>query len=91
MKSLIILILVSILPIQLLARLGETEEQILKRYGKPSLRAPEFKIFDGRIVSIGERLSYFQENWNVCCVMMDRGCVQIIYSKTGELTTEHRQ
>jgi hypothetical protein len=91
MKTVAILLLAVFLPFQIFARLGETEDQIIKRYGKPIMRPPECKIFDGKVIKLGERLYFTQESWNISCVMIDKVCVAIIYSKTGDLTTEQRQ
>lgn len=86
-----ILFLAVVLPFQVFARLGETEDQILKKFGAPTMRVAENRIFDGKMIRIGERLHFKQEPWFVDCVMMDKVCVEIIYSKTGEVTQEQLQ
>jgi hypothetical protein len=70
----------------LVARLGETEAELVKRFGKVVQRRAEAIPAQGKMVRIGERLIFHSDDWGINVVMISGRCGYIRYSKPGEWT-----
>jgi hypothetical protein len=70
------------------ARLGETEEDLVKRHGEVTIRDHDQVKVDGKRHKVGEQLSFMTEPYRVRAVLIDGRCERIRYEKTGEWTEE---
>ncbi len=70
------------------ARLGETEKEMVERYGKVIMRAPESVIEQGRIHALADNLHFRLEGWNITARILNGRCESITYSKPGDWTEE---
>lgn len=73
------------------ARLGETEGQMIARFGQPALRSQHSTVAQGKVWHMGPSLSFRQDDWSITCDMVDGRCVRIGYGKPGEWTEEQIQ
>ena len=73
------------------ARLGETEAQMVARFGQPMHRSQHSTYAQGKVWHMGPTLSFRQEDWSISCDLVDGRCVKIQYGKTGEWTEEQFQ
>jgi hypothetical protein len=73
------------------ARLGETEAQMIARFGEPMHRTQHSMYAQGKVWHMGPSLSFRQDDWNIGCDLVDGRCVKIQYGKTGEWTEEQFQ
>ena len=83
--------LIGLLGTSLFARVGETEQQLLQRFGSPISRGKHVTAAQGRSYELGPTLAFKQDDWRISCDLIDGRCVRISYSKTGEWTAEHFQ
>jgi hypothetical protein len=67
-----------------LAHLGDSEQQLIARFGQPVSRGHDIVITQGKILSFGSKLSFQQSDWTITCIEIDGRCVRAIYTKTGE-------
>lgn len=70
------------------ARLGETEAEMVKRFGAPAMRSKHSTFAQGKSLEMGPTLYFRQDDWSIGCDLVDGRCVRIAYSKPGEWTTE---
>jgi hypothetical protein len=73
------------------ARLGETEAQMIARFGEPVHRAQHSTYAQGKVWHMGPSLSFRQDDWSIGCDLVDGRCVKIQYRKSGEWTEEQVQ
>lgn len=72
-------------------RLGETESELIARFGKPQLRSVHHALSQGRQYELGPTLHFRQDDWRIGCDLVDGRCVRIEYGKTGQWTDEQIQ
>ncbi len=70
-------------------RVGETEQELVARYGAVTNRQPARKAVQGRMNIYGERLGFKFEFWTVSAVIIAGRCEEITYSLTGKWTEPH--
>ena len=70
------------------ARLGETEAELIQRFGKPTLRNKHSIMGDGRMVELGPQLHFQQEEWTIAAVLIDGRVARESYGKRGKWTDE---
>jgi hypothetical protein len=73
------------------ARLGETEAELVARFGQPKFRSKDLMGAQGRMWDIGPKYIFYQDDWQIHCVLVDGRCVWIDYGKPGEWTEEQIQ
>lgn len=66
------------------ARLGETEAELIKRFGTPSGRSSHSIFAQGKVIDMGPVISFRQDEWSISCDLVDGKCMRISYSKPGE-------
>jgi hypothetical protein len=69
-----------------LARIGETESELVTRYGAVVTRQPMRKSAQGAVSLYGERLSFKSTDWNIAAVLIAGKCEEISYTKAGQWT-----
>jgi hypothetical protein len=85
MKRLLWLTLIVLwLPAAALARLGETERELVARFGEPRNRTEEITSTQGKMVAFGTRLYFRQGDWSIQCVVIEGRCAKEVYSKPGD-------
>lgn len=70
------------------ARLGETEKELIARFGRPLSRSSEATFAQGRRIEIGARLTFRNEDWSIESVIVEGRCVREGYRKVGDWTEE---
>lgn len=70
------------------ARIGETEAQLVVRFGIVQTRLPERTVAEGRVYLLGERVVLKQNEWRVTAVLIDGRCAKITYHKAGAWTEQ---
>ena len=70
-------------------RVGETEQELVARYGAVTNRQPARKAVQGRMNIYGERLGFRFEFWTVSAVIIAGRCEEITYSLAGKWTDPH--
>jgi hypothetical protein len=88
MKTLIALALSFLAVCASYARLGETEPQLVDRYGKTVMRASESMIEQGKIHTLARNLHFKTDDWSIIARMIEGRCESISYHKPGEWTEE---
>jgi hypothetical protein len=78
-----------LLPAIAFARLGETEEQLIARFGQPGLRAKEMIFAQGKNREFGVKLGFRQDDWTIECAIIDGRSSRESYQKRGEWTDDH--
>jgi hypothetical protein len=73
------------------ARLGETEAEMIARFGPPAHRGQHTAHAQGKNWDLGPSLSFKQDDWNIGCDLIDGRCVRVSYQKRGEWTEEQTQ
>ena len=66
------------------ARLGDTEAELGKRFGKPSLRSMHSIIAQGKSREMGPVFFFKQDDWSISCYLVDGRCMRIGYAKPGD-------
>lgn len=66
------------------ARLGETQDQLLERFGAPKQQSKHSTLAQGKFIELGPVLYFKQGDWRVECSMIDGRCMKIAYSKPGD-------
>jgi hypothetical protein len=69
------------------ARIGETEAQMIERYGPVQSRLPQVDVL-GEDQKRGEKLYFSKEGWQVWSITVDGKCVQIRFNKYGKMTPD---
>lgn len=70
-------------------RVGETEQELVARYGAVTNRQPARKAVQGRMNIYGERLGFKFEFWTVSAVIVAGRCEEITYTLAGKWTEPH--
>lgn len=70
-------------------RVGETEQELVARYGAVTNRQPARKAVQGRMNIYGERLGFRFEFWTVSAVIIAGRCEEITYTLNGKWTDPH--
>lgn len=70
------------------ARLGETEVQLVERYGKSIMRAPESVIEQGKVHTLADDFHFRADGWTIIARVVNGRCESISYGKPGEWTEE---
>lgn len=68
------------------ARVGETEPQLVQRYGQVHWRSRETVIEQQRTYVVGESLQFLADDWSIYALMVNGRCERITYNKAGEWT-----
>jgi hypothetical protein len=68
------------------AHVGETEKDLVARYGAVVSRQPARKSAHGQMTIYGERLVFKSEDWDVSAVIIRGRCEEISYTKEGKWT-----
>ena len=76
----------ALLPMCAFGRLGETEKELVARYGPPVSRIAEIATARGRGVEFGSRLTFRQGEWSVACVMIEGRSAMEVCGKDGDWT-----
>lgn len=66
------------------ARLGETEGELVARFGKESLRSNHSIVTQGKSHTLGPVLFFKQDDWSINCYLIDNKCMRISYAKPGD-------
>jgi len=86
MRHLIVLLLT--VPSLACARLGETEEQLVARFGAAATKAKEITLTQGKIIEFGTKLTFRQGDWSIECAITDGRSSREVYHKQGEWTED---
>ena len=86
MKHILILALFLAASYAAFARLGETERELIKRFGQPISRSNVTMFAQSKIWVLGSGLLFEQDVWKISCTVIDERCVAVSYSKRGEWT-----
>jgi hypothetical protein len=78
-----------LLPASAFARLGETEEQLIARFGQPGFRAKEQIFAQGKNREFGVKLGFRQDDWTIECAIIQGRSSRESYHKSGEWTEDH--
>lgn len=70
------------------ARLGDTEAELVKRFGEPTGRSKHSIITQGKLLEMGPVLFFKQDDWSISCDLVDGRCMRIGYSKPGDWTED---
>jgi hypothetical protein len=71
------------------ARLGETADQLEKRFGPAAPYKPAAQVVSqGHVYPYGQILNFSSGDWSVSCTMINGICEQITYQKRGDFTEE---
>ena len=76
------------LPVGAWARLGETEAQLVARFGEPTNRTNEITLAQGKWLVFGQRLYFRQGDWSIQCVVVEERCAKEVYQKPGDWTED---
>ena len=71
-------------PATVLARLGESETELIARFGDPVSKTKEAAIVQGEEVVFGTRYSFREGRWTMTCSLVEDRCARISYSYPGE-------
>jgi len=82
-KTIAFLLLLA-LPAAASARLGDTEKELVKRFGPATERRKETTFAYGKDVEFGDRLVFKQGDWIVESVVVDGRCAWESYTKAGD-------
>lgn len=66
------------------AQLGETSEQLEKRFGKPISQSPAVVTVQGKTVVFGDSRDFVSDGWRLAAVVTEGVCTQIAYRRAGE-------
>lgn len=69
-------------------RIGETEAELVERFGAVHARMPERMLEKGRIYLMGERVVLKLDEWRVTAVLIGGRCAKISYVKSGGWTRQ---
>jgi hypothetical protein len=87
-KKIAVLILGLICPIAASARLGETETELVKRFGVTKNVSRHVTFAQGKSITLGPAFFFQQEDWSIQCDLIDGRCMRISYHKPGDWTEE---
>lgn len=72
-------------------RLGETEKELVARFGQPISRSKHAISAQGKTWELGPKLTFKQEEWQITSELVDGRVVRANYQKRGEWTPEQIQ
>lgn len=81
-----LLLLLCLLPSTILARLGETETQLVARFGPAVSRTKEITIAQGKFIEFGVKLTFQQNDWRISCAIVEGRSARETYSHSGDWT-----
>lgn len=81
-------IVILVLPAVCFGRLGDSESELVSRFGAPDSKGNEITLTQGKIVVFGSKLSFRQEDWTIECAVIEDRCAREIYSKKGDWTED---
>lgn len=70
------------------ARLGETEAELVARFGAAAHKGTESAITQGKILKFGTTLRFRQGDWSIESTIIDGRSCKENYQKSGEWTEE---
>jgi hypothetical protein len=70
------------------ARLGDTEKELVARFGAVQMRGRDLTSFESRTYVVGTTLHFKMDQWSISAVMIDGRCARITYGKPGSWTEE---
>lgn len=91
MKTPVIAVLFILTTVPVWARLGETEKELIARFGKPVTRARHSISAQGKSWELGPTLKFKQDDWHISSDLVDGRVVRENYQKRGDWTTEQIQ
>jgi hypothetical protein len=71
-------------PLLVFAHLGDTEQQLVTRFGPPLSRGRDIAISQGKFIEFGSKLAFKEGEWTIECIVIDGRCARTTYSKPGE-------
>ena len=89
LRLLILFVLPGLVASSATGRVGETEQELVARYGAVTNRQPARKAVQGRMNIYGERLGFKFEFWTVSAVIIAGRCEEITYTLSGKWTDPH--
>ncbi len=84
--TLLVILFLTFAPLSLPARLGETDEELRKRFGSPKATGPEKLYLQGKAYDLGLVLTFQQQDWTIQSTVIDGRSVREFYTKRGEWT-----
>jgi hypothetical protein len=76
----------ALLPMCSFGRLGETEQELVARFGPPVSRVAEVATAHGRGAQFGSRLSFRQGEWSIECTLIEGRSAKEVCGKEGDWT-----
>lgn len=73
------------------ARLGETEKELVARFGEALARSKHSIFAQGKLWEVGPSLVFKQDDWRISSDLIDDRVVREHYSKVGTWTSEQIQ
>lgn len=73
------------------ARLGDTEKDLIARFGLPKARSSHSIHAQGKFIELGPTLYFKQDDWSIHCDLIANRVHRISYGKPGEWTEEQVQ
>src|ERR1017187_6230486 len=77
-----------VFPIGVFGRLGETEQELVARFGPPVSRVREITLTQNKVIEFGSKLIFRQGDWTIESVMIEGRCGREEYWKAGEWTED---
>lgn len=72
------------------ARLGETTNQMIDRWGPPRSTTDDIVFSEGRSYVIGSILRFTSDDWTISAHVIEGRCAKIVYSKLGSWTDDQK-
>lgn len=88
-RSIVPVLVFALVAASAVGRVGETEQELVARYGGVTNRQPARKSVQGRMNIYGERLGFRFEFWTVSAVIVAGRCEELTYSLAGKWTDPH--
>ncbi len=73
------------------ARLGETDAELIKRFGAPTSVSKHSIIAQSKFIELGPTYSFRQDDWSISCDLIEGRCVRISYAKPGDWSEDQIQ
>jgi hypothetical protein len=73
------------------ARLGDTEAELVKRFGPTTGRSKHSIMAQGKLREMGPVLNFRQDDWSISCDLVDGRCMRISYAKPGDWSEDQIQ
>jgi hypothetical protein len=81
-------VLLVVLPSVAFARLGETESELVGRFGAATSRSKEITLTQGKVVDFGVKLTFRQGDWTIECAIIDGRSAREVYHHPGDWTQD---